>query len=330
MTIGSDFTMDRPHTRRLSCATRLFQASALTLVALFSHTGLSADEHDHGEERHDHGHEEESAVRLDPESMEAFGVVIRTAGPRTMRLSLTLSGSLVPHEDRFAHVTPRYPGVIREVRKRLGDPVAAGEVVAVVESNESLQTYEVKAPLTGMVVKRHAIAGEFADEGEAIFEVANYSKLYADFYVFPPDTGKARVGQSVVIHVPGKPEPIEATISFLSPVTDSATQSRFVRAVLDNPDGILQPGMFVTGDLVLEEVPVPLAVGASALRTSEGKPVVFVEEDGRLEPRPVAVGRKGGEFIEITKGLSPGDRYAEGNTFILQAELEKGEAEHEH
>lgn len=320
---------------------------AFALAVIIPLPTARAGDHDHG---HGHGHEEEeedhhghdegggghhdheetAPVELDVEAMKAFGVTVKTAGPGAIRVTLSLNGQLVPHEEKVAHVTPRYPGVVREVRKRIGDSVTKGEVIAVVESNQSLQPYELKSPLDGIVVARHATAGEFAAEGTAIFEVGNYEELFADLYLFSSDVGKARVGQAVSILVPGQPHPIEATVSFLSPVTDPLTQSRVVRVGVANPSGSLQPGMFVTADVVQEEVKVPVAVDASALRTSEGNTVVFADHDGRLEPRPVTVGRKGRDTVEIVKGLAAGERYAAGNTFVLQAELEKGEAEHEH
>lgn len=290
----------------------------------------SAHDHEERKKAEDHGHEAGGHVEFDPASMRELGVSIRTAGAGELKLVLPLNGKLVPHEDRVAHIIPRYPGILREVRKRLGDPVAAGEVVAVVENNQSLQPYEVRSLLAGAVVRRHATIGEFAGDTTDIFEVADYSELFADFYLFPAEFEKVQVGQKVVVRFPGQDRAVEATISFLSPVTDSATQSRFARAVIANPGGVYQPGMFVTGEVVLEEVPVRVAVQATALRMSEGKTVVFVAAREHLEPRPVSVGRRDRETVEILRGLSAGERYAAGNTFILQAELEKGEAEHEH
>lgn len=252
------------------------------------------------------------------------------AGPAKLNVSVTLTGKLVPHEDRVSHVTPRYPGVIREVRKRLGDPVARGETVAVVENNQTLQPYEVKAQIPGTVVRRHATVGESVTDASTLFDVADYSELFADFYVFPDDYSKVRLGQRVVIRVQNQ-RPSESSISFLSPVTDAETQSRFVRAVLANPSAEYQAGMYVTGDVVLEESRVGVAVESSALRTSEGKTVVFVEEEsGRFEARAVVTGRQDKDRVEILKGLAAGTKYAAGNTFVLQADLEKGEAEHAH
>lgn len=287
------------------------------------------EEKGHGHEEGGHGDEEET-LKLSQEVMKEFGIRIATAAPQKLNVTLTLTGKLVPHEDRVAHVTSRYPGVIRDVRKRLGDPVARGETVVVVENNQTLQPFEVKSQIPGIIVRRHAIIGESVSDTSSLFDIADYSELFVDFFVFPADHSKVRLGQRVLVRIQGQPT-VESTISFLSPITDTDTQSRFVRAVLANPAGAYQAGMFVTGDVVLEERNAAVAVDNSALRTNEGKPAVFVEEEpGHFEARAVFTGRKDKDNTEILSGLKAGERYAAGNTFILQAEKEKGEAEHAH
>ena len=312
---------------------------ALVMSLLLVSSQAHSDEHGHGANEHADGergggqdHSDEAGrLDLSPETMSQLGLKVLAVGPATLNVSLTLTGKLVPHEDLVSHITPRFSGVIRTVLKKLGDPVAKGETVAVIESNQSLQPYEVKSQIPGVIVRRHATVGEAVTDASTLFDVADYSTLYADFFVFPGDFGRVRLGQRVLIRFPDAQKVVESAISFLSPVTDPETQSRFVRAVLPNPLATYQPGMFVTGDLVLEEATVPVAVDGTALRTTEGKTVVFVESESlQFESRPVLTGRRDKDFVEVLKGLEPGERYVTGNTFILQAELEKGEAEHEH
>lgn len=295
--------------------------SAAAVVTIAFRAGPALAEEGEG---HEGGTKEEAA--LAPEALERYGITFPAAGPGTVKLSLTLTGTLAPHEDRVAEITPRFPGVVREVKKRLGDPVAVGEVVAVVESNQSLQRYDVRSGLAGAVVRRDVTVGEFVGDSKTIFEVADYGELFADLYVFPSDFGKVRRGQPVVVRFPERGWESATSISFLSPVTDPATQSRFVRGVLANGDGRYQPGMFVTGKIVLEEIPVPVAVAASALRVRNGETIVFVREGAKVEPRVVEAGRRDEEFVEVVSGLSAGERYAAGKTYFLLAELEKGEA----
>lgn len=270
-------------------------------------------------------HAEGAGVGISAEAAERHGITFPAAGPETIRLTLPLAGSLIPHEDRVAEITPRFPGVVREVRKRLGDPVAAGEAVAIVEGNQSLQQYEVRSGLAGVVVRRDVTVGEFAAESKPLFEVADYSELYANLAVFPGSFDQVRLNQPVVLRFPEPGWEVATAITFLSPVTDPATQARFARATVPNAGGRYQPGMFVTGEVLLSEVRVPVAVATSAVRMRNGEPVLFVREGERIEPRVVRAGRRDARFVEVLDGLAAGEAYAAGNTFVLLAELEKGE-----
>lgn len=85
-----------------------------------------------GEDRHG----DEKAVRLTEAQRKEFGIVLATAGSGPLKVQVELPGEIVPNADRVAHVVPRVPGVVREVRKVLGDRVRKGEVLLVLDSKE--------------------------------------------------------------------------------------------------------------------------------------------------------------------------------------------------
>lgn len=78
----------------------------------------------------------EGRVELGPELAETVGIEVDTAGSQPIRSVLDLPGEVVLNADRVCHVVPRVSGVVSECRKNLGDPVKAGEVVAVIESRD--------------------------------------------------------------------------------------------------------------------------------------------------------------------------------------------------
>ena len=88
-----------------------------------------------------------------------------------------------PNADRVAHIAPRFPGIVRDVRKRVGDEVQAGDVLAIVES-ESLSSYEVRAAFAGTVIARHIAPGEAARREEAAFIVADLSNVWVEINVY--------------------------------------------------------------------------------------------------------------------------------------------------
>src|SRR6185369_4714567 len=112
------------------------------------------------ESREEHGSPHEDNVKLTAEQVEAAGIVVAQAGPAEIRSRLPLYGVIAPNAERVREVGARFPGVITTVAKRVGDPVKQGEVLATVESNESLQTYNVWAPLSGVITARQANPGE--------------------------------------------------------------------------------------------------------------------------------------------------------------------------
>ena len=75
---------------------------------------------------------------------------------------------------------------------------------------------------------------------------------------------------------------------------------------------------------------MPLAVKSESLQTLEERTVVFVRNEEGFEARPLELGRVDSEFSEVRAGVAAGESYATKNSFILKAELGKGDAEHGH
>ena len=99
--------------------------------------GHDEDEHGEHEEEDEHGeHEEEQVVRLDDATMREFGVEVATVSSGNLQVHVSLPGEVVIDPDKLAHIVPRVSGIAQHVSKKLGDPVRAGEVLAVLESRE--------------------------------------------------------------------------------------------------------------------------------------------------------------------------------------------------
>lgn len=103
----------------------------------------------------------EAVVHLDVAARSALELELAVAGPGEIRLTTELPGEVQINGDRMAHVTPRVSGVVAEVRKSLGDPVRAGEVLAVLESRELA---DLKAQYLGTVARLELAQAEFERE----------------------------------------------------------------------------------------------------------------------------------------------------------------------
>jgi cobalt-zinc-cadmium efflux system membrane fusion protein len=275
------------------------------------------------------GHGAES-VEMSDAKVAAAGIEVVAASKGTLRDALQLNGILQPNQETLVQVTPRFPGVVREIRKRIGDQVEKGELLAKIESNQSLSVYEMRAPISGTVIDRQISLGEYASEQKPAFTVADISTVWVDLSVYRRDLPRVKLGDTVLIDIGDGGKPIEAKISYISPIGSTDTQSALARAVVSNDDLRLRAGLFVSARLILTAKEVPIVVKSEALQTVENRNVVFVRNGAKFEVRDVELGSRDPEQVEVVFGLLEGDKYAARNSFVVKAELAKGSASHEH
>lgn len=292
-----------------------------------------ADNHEAGHDEEGHADEQserpEDVVVLTDAQIKASGIELAQAGPAPVRQSLPLYGVIAPNAERVREVAARYPGAIRSVAKKVGDGVQQGETLAVVESNESLQTYPVVAPLTGVVTARNANPGEQTGD-KPLFTVADLSTVWVEMSLFPRDVGKVRVGQTVRVQSSEAGLSADGRVVYVAPFGSTTSQTLTARVLLDNRERRWAPGLYVTAEVTLAEAQAPLAIRNEALQNLEGNTVVFVRTDRGFEARGVRLGRADSEHSEVLEGLAAGETYVARGSFILKAELGKGEAEHGH
>lgn len=257
------------------------------------------------------------------------GIKVEPAGPGVIRETISLYGRIEPDADRVRRIVPRFPGPIRSVEVQVGDAVKAGQTLATVESNESLRSYAVTAPITGVITQRHGGPGDAAD-GTPLFVIADLSTVWADFAVFPRDRTRIKAGQSVTITDPESGKVGSGTISYVSPLGTPVDQSQTARVVLDNADGAWVPGMFAKAEVVVGEHQKDLVVRNDALQGFRDFTVVFAKVGDQYEVRMLELGQADAENVEVLGGLLPGTRYVTENSYLIKADVEKSGASHDH
>lgn len=315
-------------------------------------TAHQEDEHGHaGEEAHDHaaegaagqavegsqvkgaepaGHQEEGHVELSQEARVASGIDVQPAAPRRLRVTLDLPGEVVPNADRVAHIVPRFAGIARQVKKGLGEHVRSGEVLAVIEGNQSLSTYAVNSLISGTVIEKHVTLGEFVRDDQDIYVVADLSSVWVNVAVYARDLPKIKRGQNVLVESVGEGPSSEGRIDYVGAVVGEATRAATARVVLPNRGLRWRPGMFVTARIAVDDREVGVAVPENAVQRIEGRDCVFVQEGDGFRARPVVLGKSDGQWIEIVSGLKVGEPFVFRGSFVLKSELQKSEAGHEH
>ena len=270
---------------------------------------------------------ESTEAKISAEAAQQAGIGIATAGPAEIRETLTLYGSVKSNAEREQDIRARYPGVVRTVTKRAGDTVKQGETLLTVESSESLQVYPITAPLSGQVLERATNPGDAVETSTTLMKVADLSTVWVEFAIFSRDLAHVRREMTVLFTGTDADESSTAKLSYVAPAGHSDSQSVVARAVVDNRAGKWVPGQFVTGDVITADIKANVAVVPLALQEMEGKTVVFVQTEKGFEPRQVQVGKRSREAVEIIKGLAAGERYASNNSYLIKADLLKGEAE---
>lgn len=281
-------------------------------------------------EEHGHSHEEKAEqTTIDPTYAKDMKIQVETAGPGLVHQTISLTGKITLNKNRVAQIRARFPGIVRDVKVNIGDMVKKDQTLAIVESNESLQAYPIKAPLDGVILGRNTNVGDTA-ESEAMFVVADLKQLWAEFFIFSRDVNAIKAGQTIRIKSLTDATETEAVLTTLLPTTESSSQTVVARVDVDNSEDQWRSGMTVRGDVFLNERDVPIAVKTSAIQRQDEGSVVYVQHGNTYTMRKVETGQSDREWTEILNGMQPGETYVSENSFIVKADIAKSEAEHEH
>jgi len=291
------------------------------------------DDHHQKEDSHDeHGeHDEHGAdsTEIKSDAAQAAGIVTKQAQSGKIAETITLTGRVILNRNTTVNVRGRFPGVVKSVHVNLGEKVKKGQLLAKIESNESLQVYDVRSPADGVILERDTSAGDVAGD-DALFKISDLSNVWAEFHVFPKDLNHVQKGLPVRVHTLDDDRESQANIELMLPTADRLSQTVLAVVTLDNQQGQWRPGMTVEGDVTVKEKQVAVVVETSALQMLEDKQVIFVQEGENYEARPVEIGLSGNKTVEILSGLKAGEIYVAGGSFIIKADIGKEAAEHSH
>jgi len=213
--------------------------------------------------------------------------------------------------------------------ERLGNwDISPDQIQRLRTEGEVSKVLTMRAPASGVVVKKYADQGTYLKAGANLFEVADLSNLWLRAYVYEHELPFQRLGQEVTVGLPYLPgETFSGRISFISPELNTKRQAE-VRIDIPNPHGRLKPGMYsevlITSRLHGEKKLVP----ASAVINSGIRQLVFVDVgEGKFEPRQVGVGHYGDDdMLEIVTGLAEGEIIVTSGQFLLDSETRLNEA----
>lgn len=203
---------------------------------------------------------------------------------------------------------------------------AALERISTAADGDNANAY-LSAPIAGTVVRRTVTLGETVSAGDAgadpLFTLVDDSVVWADIAVYKQDIARIRVGAPVALKTDSGEILAQSTIAFVLPVISETSRTATARVIVENPDGTLRPGQYVTADLSVGTSEQVLRVPEAAIQLVEDRPSVFVPVEGGYAPRAVMTGTKSGGFVEIRSGLMAGETIVTDGAFTLKAQLEK-------
>ena len=211
---------------------------------------------------------------------------------------------------------------LRNARRRLDNLAVPPSIIAEIDRTREIpQALAWPAPRTGIVVERTAVDGMKAAAGESLFRLADISVVWVLADVPEGDLPAIAVGEPATVKPRGSNRTYAGKIALIYPSINARTRTARVRIELPNADGALLPDMYAEVEIAIGSGKPVLAVPDSAVIDSGDRRIVILDKgEGRLEPRPVRTGRRGGGDVEVKDGVSAGDRVVTSANFLIDAE----------
>ncbi|UNK78095.1 efflux RND transporter periplasmic adaptor subunit [Sphingopyxis granuli] len=271
----------------------------------------------------------EGRTRITAEAAKAGGIEIMTAGPATIGETRELFGTVALDPSARSEIRGQFPGRVVSVTKAVGDYVQRGQLLARIESSESLQVYPVYATVSGVVAERNGNPGDVTGD-RALYVITDPAQTSVVFNIFPKDLAVIQPGMRVEIEaMDGTPVAASQLGGYL-PEGNAEAGTALVRTSVPNRAGRLRAGMALRGKVVVNAVTVPLAVRTEAIQPFRDFKVVFANFGQDYEVRMLELGRSSPEWTEVLSGIKPGTPYAAKGSFLIRADIEKSGASHDH
>jgi Cu(I)/Ag(I) efflux system membrane fusion protein len=302
--------------------------------------------------------EEGKTVRVSLEKIQRSGVRTEVVEARAIIEPVRAVGTVMHDESRLTVVAMRSDGYIEELFvNKTGEHVHAGdplfrlyspEIVAAqidvriaggaeqrlrnlgvpeshireVRGGKNPMSLVWPAPVSGDVIEKRVINGQRVRAGDELYRIADHSHVWIIADVAESDLPGIKVGTRATVTVRAyMAEPVEGKVTLIYPELKAETRTARVRIEVPNPDDRLKIDMYADVVFQAGETAAVIAVPVSAVIDSGRRQVVLISKgDGRFEPRPVKLGRRGDGYVEVLEGLSKGEEVVTSATFLIDAE----------
>lgn len=264
---------------------------------------------------------------------------------RIEKLSVNFTGELVSEGQVIAHIySPELVNAqkelfearkIKEMQPALFDAakeklknwkLTESQIQQILSSGKTIEQFPVLANISGYVTEKMVNSGDYIKQGQALYEIADLSKVWVLFDVYESDINWIKKGASISYTVQSIPDKIfDGTVSFIDPVIDPKTRVAKARIETINTDLALKPEMFVSGTLeaVVKTSDQSIIVPKTAVMWTGKRSLVYVMQSStqgvNFLMREVTLGPELGESYVIESGLMSGEEIAVNGTFSIDA-----------
>ncbi|WP_027066240.1 efflux RND transporter periplasmic adaptor subunit [Maribacter sp. Hel_I_7] len=218
------------------------------------------------------------------------------------------------------------PALYKAVRNKLKLwKLSDKQINSIEESGQVQENFPVYATVSGTVTEKMVEEGDYVKQGQPLYKIANLNSVWAVFDAYENQIASLKTGQEIKLTTNAYPnKEFTAKVSFVDPLLNSATRTVMVRAVLNNSEDLLKPGMFVEGriDMSSERSDEVINVPSTAVMWTGERSVVYVKTNPNepiFEMREVTLGNTNGESFTILSGLESGDEIVTNGTFTVDA-----------
>jgi len=207
----------------------------------------------------------------------------------------------------------------RDRLRLLGAPEE--EITRLESTGEVRAELPLRSPVTGIVLEKTVLAGQFIGPDQTLFTVADLRNVWVLADVYEADLAGITIGQRAVITLAAYPgEEFSGKVSFIYPTVSAETRTLKVRLELDNPEMKLRPGMYADVRLQSAQEEI-LGIPRDAIMDGGHMAYAFVIHNGtHFEPRLITVGRTSGEYAEVLSGLAEGETVVTSANFLIDSE----------
>lgn len=239
-------------------------------------------------------------------------------------------------QDRPSETTGRRLEAVRKKLKLLG--LSAKQIQAVESGGEPQTHVTVTSPMSGIVLHRQVVTGDYVKQGQTLYQLADLSRVWVELHAYESDLPWIREGQAIQFQVKAHPgKTFTGSVVFVDPLLDPETRTVRVRVEADNRQGLLKPDMYVHGTVLARldasgaviptdaDAENPLVIPTTAPLITGRRAVVYVsvpDDDNLFAGREVVLGPRVSDGYVVLDGLLAGELVVVKGNFKIDSELQ--------